>query len=600
LIEFSFEKFRSIKEKITIPIYSITVFIGENGGGKTAALQALELFFSNNLEFKNEDLNYDFRNLKDLDIIFSAKFKLTNKIEKEFFNKINPEIKDEVIIYKKFELDKKHHKYYVITMGTGTNLDEIEILGRKRKPYIDLCKEHNIPTNGKDTIDDMKRKLIEKRNTLPMNKKIEKEIHYKSLEEFFPKYILFRSEEAFEPDRKITEILKISLKEKIHHLNLEDSVNKIKSSIESVFDEKINEIKKLIQKYCPDITDIKSIPDFDILGGFRIASFQLIKNNKRINYEVEATGTKKQIMLGIYEWSNIEISKKLEKDFIIAFDEPDIHFDYHKITYLLNILKEFAKNDNMTVIIATHSLKLIDNFPPNQIIHFKLDKNKNTVVENLQNPEYEKIKEFLEEISLTLGLKNAFLFFEKLFVVVEGETELLSLPILFEKARNKTSIEAGITFINAKNNIRAIEFAEYLKSTGKKVIILIDKDSSGNKKITEDKIRSKGFIKDRDYFLIGKHREFEDEFEIDLWINMLNQKYKRMDGKDWTRADLRCNFNRVKFSDFLLEKVQTESINTEDISKPKLAYYLAKSIDNKNKIPKNLRAIFEKLDSLSS
>ncbi len=194
-----------------------------------------------------------------------------------------------------------------------------------------------------------------------------------------------------------------------------------------------------------------NLNDFDIIK----------KEGDKIKFESEATGKRKQIMLGIYEWSELQITEEIEKNFILAFDEPDLHFDYVQISNLLRILREFSNKKNIQVITVTHSIKLIDNFPPNNIVHFKLIKNLISEVDYLTKDQYEQIGDFLKQISLSIGFRSAFLFFEKVFVMVEGDTEYRALPILFEIINKRTPIEAGLSFINAENNDNAIIFAKY-------------------------------------------------------------------------------------------------------------------------------------------
>lgn len=459
LVEFSYEKFRSIKDKISIPIHKISVFIGENGGGKTTTLDALDLFFDLEKIIEEKDLNNNFKISKDLEIFFIGQFTLNEK-DQEFFQKFDPDIKNQIILSKKFNLIEKMTKYFINCKGTGTKLDNLELGGRK-KPYEDLCDEYKISHKGKN-IEKMKESLRKKCNELPKDKYIQKIITKSDLEPFLPKYILFSSETAFDPKVKIIEILRETLKKKIPDLDISNEVNKITKVILKICNEKIKEASDLIGKYCNDISSINAIPTYDPLKGLNLNDFDIIKKEgDKIKFESEATGKRKQIMLGIYEWSELQITEEIEKNFILAFDEPDLHFDYVQISNLLRILREFSNKKNIQVITVTHSIKLIDNFPPNNIVHFKLIKNLISEVDYLTKDQYEQIGDFLKQISLSIGFRSAFLFFEKVFVMVEGDTEYRALPILFEIINKRTSIEAGLSFINAENNDNAIIFAKY-------------------------------------------------------------------------------------------------------------------------------------------
>ena len=171
----------------------------------------------------------------------------------------------------------------------------------------------------------------------------------------------------------------------------------------------------------------------------------------------------------------------------------------------------------------------------------------------------------------------------------------MALPILFNKKSGRTMNEIGISLINAKDNINAINFAAFLKEKRKKIIVLIDKDSSDNKVLKPDKLRKKlGFIQDKDYFLNGKYKEFEDEFPIEIWIKMLNIYFKKTDETEWTAVDINYNHNKDKLSDLLLERVRNLSNSEIKVTKPNLNYYLAKII-NKDEIPLNITNFINEL-----
>lgn len=601
LVEFSYEKFRSVKRMISLPIHEISILIGQNGGGKTTTLDALQLFLEPHKEIDKVDINSNI-NIENLEVIFYGKFQITDE-EKEFFRTYDPSLDNNYItIFKKFKVLDPELYYFIYTLGTGTDLDNLDY-GRIKEPYEKLCRKYEIEFGPRDTVLIMKDKLKIKREEFSSDKQIEKRITMKEIKRILPNFILLSSEESPDPKKEMIKILTNTLKEKVEELDIEKEVNKITTVVLDICNQKIEEANDIIKRYCKDIEKIDINPEYNALQGLNLNEFNIMKKSgDKVRFESEATGKRKQIMLGIYEWSNLQITEELNENFVIAFDEPDLHFDYIQISNLLNILNDFSKKDNVQVLIATHSIKLIDNFPPNQIINFNLNNNDETEILYITDEDYEKIGDFFKDLAFSIGFRSAFLFFEKIFVIVEGESEYKAFPILFELINDKTHFEAGILFINAESNIQALKFAQFLRNNKKRVIIVVDKDSKKIKQFKEVGLRKLGFREGIDLFLVGKEPdsegEFEGEFTSEQWVTMLNNKYPKKNDNEWNPQEIDNVRNRAKLSKEILELIETECI--EQVSKPDLVRDLSKSIKIKEEISENLKNIILHLNSIAN
>jgi len=586
---------------ISLPIHEISILIGQNGGGKTTTLDALKLFLEPDKEIDKLDINSNI-NIENLEVIFSIKFQITDE-EKEFFRIYDPSLDNNYItIYKKFKVSDPELYYFIYTLGTGTDLDNLD-LDRFKEPYKKLCGKYEIDLSSSETVASMKDKLKIKREEFPNDKQIEKRIPRKEIKKVLPNFILLSSEDSPDPKKEMIKILTNTLKEKVEELDIEKEVNKITTVVLDICNQKIEEANDIIKRYCKDIEKIDINPEYNALQGLNLNEFSIIKKSgDKVRFESEATGKRKQIMLGIYEWSNLQITEELNENFVIAFDEPDLHFDYFQISNLLNILNDFSKKGNVQVLIATHSVKLIDNFPPNQIVNFNLNNNDETEILYITDEDYEQIGDFLKDLAFSIGFRSAFLFFEKIFVIVEGESEYKAFPILFELINDKTHFEAGILFINAESNTQALKFAQFLRNNKKRVIIVVDKDSKKIKQFKEDGLRKLGFQEGIDLFLVGKEPdsegEFEGEFTSEQWVTMLNNKFPKKNDNEWNHQEIDNIRNRAKLSKDLLELIETECI--EQVSKPDLVKYLSKSIRNKDEISENLKSIILHLNSIAN
>ncbi|KKN42754.1 hypothetical protein LCGC14_0709970 [marine sediment metagenome] len=601
LIEYSIEKYRSINERIILPIHDISVLIGQNGGGKTTTLDALNLFFEIRSTMEEKD-DINNKNSEVGEIIFSCEFEITDQ-ERNFFQKYNKDLKkgERLTIFKKFDIRKNESYYFIYALGTGTALDNLN-LGSNRAPYEKLCKIHNIDY-GKKNIDQMKEELQCVCDQLPKKEQVEKKIDKNSLRNYLPRYILLSSENSPDPKRKMIEILKSTLKDQVKELNIDNEVNTITNVVIDVCNQKIREANTSIKKYCKDIEKIDINPRYEVLQGLNLDEFNIIKvGGTKVKFESESTGKRKQIMLGLYEWSNLQITEDLSDNFIIAFDEPDLHFDYIQISNLLEILKNFSEKENVQVVVVTHSIKLIDNFPPNHIAHFGLNKNDETELLTITDDEYVQIGEFLKNLSFSIGFRSAFLFFEKIFVIVEGDSEYKAFPILFELINERTHFEAGISFINAEDNIQALKFAKFLRDNKRMVVLIVDRASKKRKEFRESGLRKLGFMEGKDLFFAGKESdsegEFEGEFTSEQWIKMLNESYTKKSGEEWVIEEIDFIRGDGKISEKIVNLIEKNCV--EQASKPVLAKKIAKSIEMKSELSQNLTNILYKINSKSS
>ena len=266
-----------------------------------------------------------------------------------------------------------------------------------------------------------------------------------------------------------------------------------------------------------------------------------------------------------------------DRQLIVAFDEPDTHLDYSSQRKILDQIKLIADNPRNYVIICTHSLNLIDRVPLTNIMHFKKEKNK-TVIDSMKIEDPALIDMFLYEISDCMGLKNSILLNERCFLIVEGETEFLSLSIIFQKLKGYSLQAGGIRLINAGGCSGVKSLAKFLNDNKRNVLFLIDTDAktrpTSKGQFTLKQLRKDGFKIKKQVFFVGAV-EYEDLLTDDLYARTANTNWPKDDGPPWTAAEFAA-IRGPEFCDNLFRLLQSRYRNR--ITKPDAGEAMAKTI----------------------
>ena len=200
-------------------------------------------------------------------------------------------------------------------------------------------------------------------------------------------------------------------------------------------------------------------------------------SGESIDLKEAGSGLLQRVGLAIYA-ANLEALRKASTDSvgtILAYDEPDTHLDYQAQRGLFEIIREQARLPHVQVLVATHSVNLIDKVRLHALRHFRLEAQR-TVVELPSRYGEDKESEFVSDLSLGLGLRNSVLLSEKCFVVVEGETETRALPLIFGTIARESLPGAGITLINTGGSGGVRRLVEVLiQQLGRTVVVLVER-----------------------------------------------------------------------------------------------------------------------------
>jgi len=245
---------------------------------------------------------------------------------------------------------------------------------------------------------------------------------------------------------------------------------------------------------------------------------------------------------------------------------------------------------------------MIDRAPAKNINLLRLRGNC-TTVETLETEDDPAVEAFLSGMAQELGISNTMMFYERCFLLVEGDTEYNALPLIYRAMYKRSLLEDGIRIISVKGNGSTKEFLRLLGMNKQSVTLaLLDTDTKiddrgRQAKLTEEVFKESGFsdafIKDRILY-IGS-REFEDAFKDETLLRVVEQNYPKRTG-NWSLEDI-ANLRKdekKKFSDELVKMIYENCQDSvKKVNKPELGKHIGKTCKAKEDFPDVILSLFE-------
>ncbi|BCJ65740.1 hypothetical protein Prubr_27610 [Polymorphospora rubra] len=440
-----------------------------------------------------------------------------------------------------------------------------------------------------------------------------------------PRLLRFGGEQA-SVDAAVKTILNSRYKVHFEEPELHVRIRALESELSSRLKDDAADLCKHIMDRCPDLTEVEVLPEVSFSGAFKSARLQLARTGgEAVAVDAAGAGRARRISLAVWEWASEVLQTETvagpapiapylnddageanalqdaQPDVVILYDEPDTHLDYSHQRRVMQLIREQCVLPQIRMMIATHSMNLIDGVDIASIVHLTL-RNDRTVMERLADESgHEETDRHLAHIATALGLRNSVLLHERLFVGVEGPTEQQAIPLLFRLAMGMPLQSAGIALWACNNNEGALMFARFLANHNRRVAVLIDADSRKNQKIFgDDKLKKYGLNPDRDRLMIGgEDRELEYLFTDEQWAAVANAKWLRTDGEPWTADLIASKRSDKKFSEALLQEFKTSSLDGPQ-GKPEMVYELVATFQAPEEVPEELHQHFIKLVDLAN
>ncbi len=423
---------------------------------------------------------------------------------------------------------------------------------------------------------------------------------------FLPRIERYRALDYREPERFMEKTLKSVFQRALRTKRGEErfvvEVKRLQERTEKAIQEEVHRLTKYIQRFLPGVKDVSYKPDIRFEESFRGGELQVDRGRGLHLLSRVGDGTKRRMVMAAMEWER-EALRAIGSDMPIirAYDEPDtnLHYNAQRQFYktVRGILRE---NDSQQAIICTHSVFMVDAAPVSSIVHLLLDEHGCTRIERLvsNQPDDEEISRFLQDVAAQMGVTNSVLFFDRSYLLVEGETEYYALPIIYRRLYGRSMSEDGIAIIDLSGHGNRTGLMRLLgKRRATMVVCLLDLDAIDEHKKT---MRKNGWSEehvDNSLFGIGD-KEFEDAFSDSVWASALNvaPEWERVDGQPWNATHIAPLREEKKFSDQLTKLIWLESVvqqHERRVSKPLLGEHLARTIDV-DEIPDAIIQVFER------
>ena len=566
----SVDNLRSLQDLPPAPLEpDLTVLAGQNGGGKTSFIDALSMLLESNApneearSSSNRDITVtgDFSSVTDETESFKVRAACSaGQVKREVLHLVHPVFGNSPGDMTIQELRKAFSSAEIKTPG-----------GTAKSPFVIKAMEW---INGRPQAE-----LEEAWVALPPETVAQ-----------LPHLILFRSQDAADQPEQVRRLVARESQRLLTTDAYTPRLHEIATEIQDGINPVLQLIKKMIGHYCPGISDVAITTRFDFSRVSPQVQMRLTKNSgESIDLNEAGSGLMQRVGLAMYA-ATLETLQETAADSagtLLAYDEPDIHLDYQAQRELLKIIREQGKLAHVQVVVATHSVNLIDKVTLRSLRHFHLE-DQRTRVAIPSNYGSGNESAFIGSLVSGLGVRNSVLLSEKCFLVVEGQTEERALLILFEKITGETLAGAGITLVNTGGAGSVRGFVEVLiEQLKRSVVVLVDEDArSSHSRINEEWFSEMQLAEGINGFFIGT-KEFEDAFNDGIWLRVALEQYPVTDGPAWQLdefADARAGERGMGQS---LEDLFSRRLRSR-VGKPQLGEALALTITN-DEIPEVIR-----------
>ncbi|MFG2615914.1 ATP-dependent nuclease [Streptomyces anulatus] len=605
LDSFSASGFRSLTEVADIPVSCPTILAGRNDGGKSAVLTALSFLLGVH-RLTDEDRTYlqgDGATGRRCEQTWVEGVFSLDEAERA-----PAELPGTIRIRRIARAGEPACWEYFGQQPADTRLRGLDRL--LKQPLADLVAEFGL-SPASSLKEDLLAAVAAYARTAPQIEQWQP--LPKNLETRLPRLLMFGGKDE-RPDDAVRTALNSCYETHLEDEALQGQVRQIETEITQRLEKEADSLCQHIRRHCSEFVGVQVRPEVSFKSGFKRAPLEVSRaDGEPVDLTRSGQGSTRRIALAVWEWtSNLlaeaELASAGEPDAeaptqtIVVYDEPDTHLDYRHQRTVMDIIRKQCALPHVSVMVATHSMNLIDGVDIADVVHLGLNDHGRTVVERLEDDCHDGIDFHLGQIAAALGLRNSVLLHERCFLAVEGETEQQCIPLLFRLSQKLSLQSAGIALWACENNEGALHLARYLVQRKRSVMLMIDADSRTNKLFKDEKLRKAGLDLDKQVAYVGEalgFNELEELFTDERWAAAANLRWPRPAPRTWNAEDFTAHRGTKKFSARVLDMIKREAAEASPNGKPAMLNGLVTTLTAPEDVPQQLREVFGQLQELA-
>ncbi len=436
LVKLTLENFRCYKEETSIEFNDLTTVIGKNDVGKSTILEALEIFFNNDLvKIAPDDANIESEN-KNVSIIcdfidLPGKLILDSGAETSLAEEYLEYDRGLLRVKKVYDCSKSKPSEEIFIVAKHPTVDGgSDLLKLKEKDLQKIVKEKELDVKLKGnpdmrkaiwkSFDDLNLQTVE----LSVTKALDDKSIWKRLESYLPMYALFQSDrQSNDSDNEVQNPMKAAIQEAISEVR--DEITAIEKKVR----EKATEIAKETQLALNTIDAelAKTItPDFNSPADSKWNSLFSItmKTDQGISLNKRGSGVRRMILVSFFKAQAERKAKYTNhKDVIYAVEEPETAQHPNNQRILVDSFYDLSESNNCQVLLTTHSPNLAQELPLDSLRYVFKDEKGKMHIESGTDEVFTKITE-------ALGIFAANRINVQVVLCVEGPTDVEAMKQL--------------------------------------------------------------------------------------------------------------------------------------------------------------------------
>ncbi|MBC8092217.1 MAG: hypothetical protein H7Y15_09830 [Pseudonocardia sp.] len=592
LTTFSVRGLRSLHDLRDVPVRKPTVLTGANDSGKSTALLALKILLAD-------------QSIEERDLSLSPAGERATEVVVEGVFAVGPAEQAELGLDPEAKIRR-------VARGGASQLEvscivpeDARLRGLASRPLMELkqiAEEVGVTPVGPKTAKATYLAALEEHSaSLPTT--VDWVAVDRRTEAALPVLLFFDGVAPESPQDAVQKALSVAYRGHLADSTIKERVTGIEKELEERLTVDGAALCSHLSNRCTDLDTVSVRPSVALAGKGLAVELSTGPTGAAVPLAASGAGRSRRISLATWEWTAGAAARAGDddapaRDVLIAYDEPDTHLDYTHQRTIMKMIDDQCAGSHIAMIIATHSMNLIDGVDLDSIVHLTQEDGRTRVTRLGSSDGHAEADAMLRNLAADVGLRNSVLIHERLFVGMEGESEEKAMPILFRKYTGRHAQAAGIALWPCRGNVGAVRFAEFLMANGRRVAFVVDHDSKvGNRShFTERKLARVGLTPAQTHY-VGGPNELEELFTDERWAAVANEQWPRTDGRPWEIADIRA-CRKGKFSATWCETISSAS--GIRLTKPMMAFEVARSIHAPEDVPAQLRTIFDALLELAA